>query len=221
MLSVERSPIYINGVPNPKSDCIRLRSEGLEAHHTLRVGDWAPRIARLDHVGAWLESRSVLIVDNSGGSIAPVRPTLMIGINADPVEQFEPMETTSFCRLEMAREAPLLNNQYRIGLEVVPGPTSRLDPVGKAICYFVLSSLDIQMGERLYPQCNIVGLAQSEAELTSGKFPEDVGLITDDYLSDRYASKFRFVSRVKAQIIEFRCDAIDQLSMSSLARNDE
>jgi hypothetical protein len=82
VVSVERGPLEILGMTNWSSDAIHVRRsvEGVQSIHALKVGERLPCVANI-LAGAEQEIthlHGVVIVDNSGASILPIRSALVL-----------------------------------------------------------------------------------------------------------------------------------------------
>lgn len=99
IFSVERSPQQIDANDNPRSDYVRLARRGAKVSHVLRTGDLAPGLAMIPPLQ--LPECDVLIIDNSGASIAPYRSQFSIEVGPVPSQALALNPTISERKLRL------------------------------------------------------------------------------------------------------------------------
>jgi hypothetical protein len=200
VVSVERSPPRLLGLENPKSDYVRLSRSGISATHALRIGDWAPGMAAIEEA-LTVPNCDCVIIDNSGGSVAPVQPAIIISMdgNATVANRLFAEEARGFELVCSGDECEMGQITYAIETTLVERLGARGDPQTTA-ALFLHRHLHPGLLPREFSGTPILTWSRSEADLDSMPIGRDTLLITDDYQGSRFLARFSAVAILRVQI---------------------
>lgn len=205
VVSIERSPDTIDDRPNLKSDYIRARRKNIAARHIMRIGDWFLGVARMEHSILPEPEYDYVIVDNSGASIAPIKPDLIVEVGNWSHESLVPR---LFGRTEIIRPTPLrkskstLDVTYDVECEIDRTVGDPLQEGALAIGLFLYRGLTREAVAKILPSNPFSVIMTKEVDLRQklNVYSNIELLVTDDYTAERYRPFFNTIVIVSPRI---------------------
>jgi hypothetical protein len=216
IVSVERSPKTIGLLHNSKSDTIRLDRLGHHAKHWLRIGDRYRGVARIVQAEALSkeDSKNIILVDNSGASVAPVKAEIGIMVGRTMGE------TTNVLQLFSDRTVLVGNELKTEGFElghvslsyrVAFSQLLSMQPSSRHFVYLLYNGGGAINAIRELVNVDIVQFVTLESQLSKIHIRRFDVLITDDYDWQRLSTYTDNIIQIAVTIDKIDISALDDL----------
>jgi hypothetical protein len=215
VISIERSPKLLARHPNPKSDAVRLSELGYRAKHWMRFGDDIRGVARVA-VAEPIETDSerIIIIDNSGASVAPVRADIGI-ILGDPTG-----ETATILRSVSNRTVHMGGSDNVGGVDVGSFSSTYRIVISSVIdsgadrryfLYMLYQGEDATGAIERLLNVRIERFVLSESELAQLEIRATDVLVTDDYNWTRLLERTRNIIQVAIDLEPIEIPGLNEL----------
>jgi hypothetical protein len=216
IISVERSPKTIGLLHNAKSDTIRLDRLGHHAKHWLRIGDRYRGVARIVQAETLPKAdlKNIILVDNSGASVAPVKADIGIMVGKTMGETSNILQLFSNRKVLIGGKAKVDGfdlGYASVGYRVTFSRLPSIEPSTRYFVYLLYNGDGAFDAIRELVVVDIIKYVTSESELSKMRIrPSDV-LITDDYDWQRLSTYTDNIIQIAVTMDNIDIPALDDL----------